>query len=302
MRERSRSSNLRWTSALAFVAGCGRISFESLATSDGSVADTTSDTVGVGAFGTAVPLVELQNGQQLADDPMLTLDELTIVYTLEGIGTNGCDIYIATRSSISMPFGMPLALPGAINGPDCDATPALSGDQLSLLYGQSVAEFQLLESTRATTSDAWPAGQVITAVSSPAADIGPVMTADGLRLAFYSLRNGNMDLWESTRATRQSAWATPVEISELSTLNDEDSPHLSPDGLTIWFVSNAGTSFDIYTATRPALNMPFGSPSRLDELASSFDEDDPWVSSDGHRIYFARYSAANTGQIMMAAR
>jgi hypothetical protein len=49
--------------------------------------------------------------------------------------------------------------------------------------------------------------------------------------------------------------------------------------------STAGVN-DIFVATRASTTTPFGPPTELAELDTSFDDDDPCLSGDGHIMVF----------------
>lgn len=108
-------------------------------------------------------------------------------------------------------------------------------------------------------------------------------------------------------------FGSPVELTVLDTNGADDpaltatgsrerSAHVSGDGKTLWFVSNASGNQDIWVATRPDTATPFGAATVVSELASNDDEDDPWVSADAHQIYFARYAGSGPATLWVASR
>ena len=64
--------------------------------------------------------------------------------------------------------------------------------------------------------------------------------------------------------------------------------HVSSDALSIYWCSRRGASADIWSATRPSREQPFVEIALVDELNTSLDEDDPWISPDGRTMYFSR--------------
>lgn len=48
---------------------------------------------------------------------------------------------------------------------------------------------------------------------------------------------------------------------------------------------------DLYRASRPSVDAPFGPAERLTELSSSGRDEDPWVSPDQRTIYVTRSNA-----------
>jgi hypothetical protein len=85
-------------------------------------------------FGTATP-VDGVNSSSSDDDPFVSPDELAIVFTSQRGATR--DIYIATRTSTTMPFTTPA--PVDINDPTLDdANSSLSADGCTLWFDRPV--------------------------------------------------------------------------------------------------------------------------------------------------------------------
>jgi hypothetical protein len=64
-------------------------------------------------------------------------------------------------------------------------------------------------------------------------------------------------------------------------------PHLSADGLVLWFASDRDGDYDIYRTTRPTIFDMFASPCRVALLDAS-DERGPWPSPDEAKLAFSR--------------
>ena len=72
-------------------------------------------------------------------------------------------------------------------------------------------------------------------------DDDPSLTDDLLEIYFDSNRPGglgNDDLWMSRRASVTSPWETPVNLPTLSSSVTDEMPHISGDGLTIYWASD----------------------------------------------------------------
>jgi hypothetical protein len=129
-------------------------------------------------------------------------------------------------------------------------------------------------------------------------DWTPSISRDDLTLVFYSLRAstpGSPDLWRSTRATPDDNFGAASEIVEASSPAWEASPQLVAGELDLFFISDRPGSqlLDIYLATRTSTASAFGTPVRVDELSSAFDEDSLWVSHDGLRVMLSSNRGAS---------
>jgi Tol biopolymer transport system component len=101
---------------------------------------------------------------------------------------------------------------------------------------------------------------------------------------------GKSDIWLAERSSATDTFSAPRELSELNTSAHEGGMTLSPDGLTIIFVSDrAGGSgdTDLWTATRAQATDAFSVPSNLGAVNSSAADDDPKLSSDGRELLFS---------------
>jgi hypothetical protein len=93
-------------------------------------------------------------------------------------------------------------------------------------------------------------------VNTDASEQRPSVRFDGLEMFFYSNRGGNFDIWVTTRNTVNDKWTQPLKLGEnINTGFNEFTPHISPDGLTLFFASDrpGGCSignFDLYMSTR----------------------------------------------------
>lgn len=97
--------------------------------------------------------------------------------------------------------------------------------------------------------------------------------------------------------TEPSGWSTPENLgSVINSPCNEDLPHISRDGLSLYFISNRTsatscgplTDFDIWVSHRQAPGDPWPRPTRLGpEINTGFNERGPCLSPDGHRLLFS---------------
>jgi Tol biopolymer transport system component len=117
-----------------------------------------------------------------------------------------------------------------------------------------------------------------------------------LRVVFASNRGTSFDLYAADRPDRASAFANLRLLNDVNTLAAEEKPALSADELEIVFSSDRpGTGMlDLWHATRPSVDQPFGPAEELTVLNGPSDEYAPYLSADGTRLYYS-YNVETTG-------
>jgi hypothetical protein len=206
------------------------------------------------------------------------------------------DMWVAMRPSRAAPFGT-LTFLTEINSTSIEANPFLSADGRSLYFASDRAggtgNRDLWVARRAATTGPFDPASPITSVNSVDTDGSPGLTADELAIFFNSSRTGSTgasSLWTATRASTLEAFGAPAEMTALSSPQTELSPGITPDGLTLFFVSDrAGTlgNLDLWLSQRVSRAASFGAPVHLDTLSSSGIEDDPQPTADGMTLYFS---------------
>ena len=205
-------------------------------------------------------------------------------------------------------FGEITNLGQPVNSSYGDVTPSISEDGLSLYFASDrpggFGSGDIWVSTRATKDDDW--GQPVNlgpVVNTSANEACPSISSDGLSLFFSDVRffesnplrsggYGNGDLWVTTRATKDDNWSTAVNLGPyINTASYDISPHISPDGLSLFFSSDraGGTGgLDLWVAKRVTKDDNWGTPVNLGQPVNSSDsEDGPSISSDGLTFFFA---------------
>ncbi len=87
-------------------------------------------------------------------------------------------------------------------------------------------------------------------------------------------------------------WSAPVNLGPAinTTAYFEQGAAISKDGLSLYFHSDRPGGFggsDIYVAQRPSVDAPWGPPQNLGpNINTSAGEASPFLSSDGHHLYF----------------
>ena len=257
------------------------------------------------------------------DNPTLTGDLLEIYFTTDRVSGNG-DVWFATRASSGAPFGTPAPVT-AVNGDSFETSSAISTDGLTLWFGSDraggVGANDIWVSQRATRAAGWSTPVNVVALNSPADDIPRPPGEHALVMPMASTKtnaknpaSGNYQTYLATRATTGAPFGTPVAIPELdypdrSTVDG----FLTDDGLTMFFSSAPVTeaadaaaplvdggktadggetadggapNSDLFVAWRLSTSEQFSVTQPLDDLNTSADERDPWLSPDGTTLYF----------------
>ena len=118
------------------------------------------------------------------------------------------------------------------------------------------------------------------------ADDYPTLTDDMLELYF----GRSSDIYVSKRPTVNDQWETPAIVTEVSTAAKETSPEVSPDGLTLYFASDAAGGpggYDIWISKRVSRSAPWGTATLVSELNSAEDEKAVTPGEDSDLIVLA---------------
>jgi Tol biopolymer transport system component len=174
--------------------------------------------------------------------------------------------------------------------------PAPSGDGLTLFFSAVDGDEDILFSTRQSRANAFGPAAPVPGVNRADSEEGtPFLDADGSALYFFSTRpsdeaQGDRDLWVAEAAGPGVAFAAPAVVAGVNGADLDHLPRLSPDGLTLMFVSTRVTTHggsNILVSERPALGAPFSVPVELPGINSDARDEGFWTSEDGLTVYFA---------------
>lgn len=305
---------------IVLLAACGSVSENVDAPpappADTNASDTPADSTSrrcdpAKPFGTPVRFAELSsNSNDLW--PSLTADELTLYFHSDrgGASTLGSDdIFVATRPSLTSPFGAPRVVAN-VNNTGYDQCPSITGDGLFLYttrLASGTTEWDIWAAQRASTSvDFGTPTRVDTLnASGPTFDSNQYVLPNNSAIYFATNRvsTSNMELYRATRnAGGTFDAATPTITMPAS---NENSVVVTPDELTMYFGSDAtptlGTT-DIWMSKRTTTTDGWGTPTHLTELSTDQQDFVTAISGDGCNIYISHFTAGMAQEIFWARK
>ena len=236
--------------------------------------------------------------------PALAPDGVTLYFASNRLGGTGSyDLYVATRTSTTAPFGGAVEL-AQLNTPTSDGSTSFTADGLTLYMTNDIINGTdyLFRATRGSTQAPFGAPTMVGELAGREVT-GPTVSADGTELFFGQQRFGYSRLMRSVLVG--GVFSAPQPLTELDRANyNESVPTLSPDGRELYYVSlGGGAPGELMVATRSAPGAPFGPATPVTELNSTDDEDDPQISLDGTTMFFASMRApAQVVDLFMSTR
>lgn len=172
--------------------------------------------------------------------------------------------------------------------------PFLSFDGLSLYFSRVRTDTfyyaRLFEATREVPYGPFTS---IYEVLSPSYQhvFAPWVSPDNLRMYYFAQKESPI-LWQlkvSGRASVNDPWPLGADISEINQLGRVHAPTLTADELIIFFDSPyipGEGGYDLWMASRPDRNSPFGAVTNLAEINTADSEGGPYVTPDGLTLLF----------------
>jgi len=276
------------------------------AVADASDVDTPSDAdvdaLDLGPWGAPTQVAGLSAADVRGGS--FTEDRLEVYFTssVRPGGLGGFEIWKSTRSSTAEPWAAP-TLVTELNTAAEDADPFVSRDGLTLWLASSrntPGVANLFVSVRPSRSAAWGPPSPLASLNTAQSDeFGPSVSESGLILVFASNRNGNYDVFISTRASPSAAWGTPV--AAVSSSSDEFGV-LSADGLELFLTMSPDGNRDIHHAYRASIDGVFSTPEPVEELNSAGHDEGCWMSRDRRYAFFNRRDSSGYYVAMESVR
>lgn len=209
-------------------------------------------------FGDPVELPELTqglSGVQAVGGPTMTSDGLSIFYFGELTSADDADLFVASRTVASAPFGDARKVTAA-SSPSVEVFPSVMQNGAELWFTSERLgglTRHLFRSVRDPIGQ-YEAASLVSELKSSNNEAGVALSTDGLTVYFGSDRPGGLgksDIWRAQRPTLQAAFGAAEPVNELSSAGEDYPAWLSPDGCRVYLTSDRGGSMDILVASRP---------------------------------------------------
>ena len=279
---------------LLLLAGCFNVDrVLAVAGNGGGSADGASASAWV-PFGSPQLVAGLRTELDDIQDPSLTADELEIFFTSPTSGVN--DIWASRRASSDGAWGTS-ALVAELSSSGVDEDPTVSADGLTihLASDRAGAGMRIYVARRPARDQPWSAPLPLSDLGPSVADVAPTIDDASVYLVFASLRGTATDLhlYATSRAGANDTidfWSVPKALAAVNSAWQDRDPALFDRTLGLVFASrrtDQGRTSDLFHTSRANTGSDFtAAPQRIDELSTDTGEGDPWLSDDGHHIYF----------------
>lgn len=257
-----------------------------------------------GPFDTPVPVDAVNVGGQNEDDPALSPDGLELYFETDRDGGFG-KIWIARRPDVDAAWGEPELVPGIGAEFSNDGTPGLTDDGLRMFFiSNRPGSFgnDVYVTRRAELHLPWGGPLRVDALSSTWDDLGPrpVPGGEGLFLCsdrLTAVSVGLHDLWLFEQTDFETGtYSEPVIVSALSSTSYDCMLMMAMSSLEVFFDSDRQPSVgsqDIWSAVRDDANVELGAAFPVDAVNSTAEDRDPFLSPDGHELYFTSNRSGN---------
>lgn len=245
----------------------------------------------VGPYGPPEPL-SINDPYFDDDDPTLTEDQLELFFaSYRNDGEGNDDIWVARRETKNHDWDAPMPVT-ELNTVARENTPEVSLDGRTMFFSSTrdgPVEENVFMSTRADRESTWSEPTPVSEINTVVRDVCPFVLPNGRDMFLCTGPGVTLDLVHFERDQPAGEWSGPLPLMELSGSTLDCGAWVDANAQVVLFFSDrAGDSqTDLWIASRPTVDEPFGDPEPLEDLNSVWFDDDPWMTQDGNVVYFA---------------
>ena len=225
-------------------------------------------------------------------------------------GKGGLDIWVATRASVSDPWGAPVNLPEPINSASDDFCPTpIPGNGLLFVSRRTIEGVTCglgdIYFSRRNPAHEWSEPQHLgcdpAGPNSALDEQGPSYVQGRLYFSRSALPPGNTGELYVSNKNGDMSFGAASPIVELNDAGANDiQPNVRKDGREIFFSSNRAGGLggqDIWSATRASVHDPWSPPVNLgSNVNTDLGESRPALSRGARRLFFGRAGPPGTGE------
>lgn len=243
------------------------------------------------------PLTKILNAYPLQYFPVLTADEKTIIYTArDGKSFHDDENIVISQKDESGQWTKPVSISPNINSQFNEGTCTISTDGRVLIFTncdgrQRIGSCDLYVSYK--TGEEWSVPKNLGKnINSMSWDSQPALSADGRKLFFVSDRAGGFgkrDIWVSKK-NHDGIWQRAENVGpEINTKEDEVSPFIHVNGITLFFASKGYPGFGGFDLYKSELQeSTWSNPENLGyPLNTHEDQVSLFVSTNGKSGYYS---------------
>ena len=237
------------------------------------------------------------------DKALLTYDEFATSDEFEGnynIAMVENEVKACERAKIikDVPVNIrSTKLPDIINTNTNNYNPVLTPDGLTMVFVSQLAFYDAIHLSRKENGQ-WTEPEVLNPQVGSDGDMYPTsISADGKELFLVKREETNSDIYVSTLGT--DFWSRALPLNEnINSREQETHASVTSDGKVLYFTSSRRGGYgelDIYRSQRAGANN-WNAPVNLGSIINTeYNEETPFVSKDGSRLYFSSEGHFNMG-------
>jgi len=226
-------------------------------------------------------------------------------------GCGGATVRLGDGMPRPYHFGTPSELSelGATLGND---NPTLTWDLLEIFFtsarDNNNTNNDVWTARRSAPGDAFGPVERVEAVSTPGFETSSAISGDGLTLWVGSDRAGglgDLDIWMSTRPTRDGAWSAPVNLLSMNSPTKDVPRPPGQHGLVMPLASERDrpTLYETFLSARSGRTAPFGTPALVSDLVSADKSTvDAFLTDDGLTMFYSAAPENGPGDLFVAWR